>query len=72
MTKSLVSGLFVAVSTLGLLASSGYTEVDADPAVGWLSEVLAYDASACSRNCEKCARAGTMRWTSPSTAALRA
>ena len=28
MRKSLVSGLFVAVSTLGLLAGSGYTEVN--------------------------------------------
>ena len=30
MRKLLASGLFVAVSTLGLLASSGYTEVDTD------------------------------------------
>lgn len=28
--------------------------MDTDPAVGWLSEVLAYDASACTKNCEKC------------------
>lgn len=34
MRKLLASGLFVAVSTLGLLASSGYTELDTDPAVG--------------------------------------